>query len=86
MVETVEREGLWRALTPQMFRFALLREALRGAIAGGFAVTDEAAAMEWAGHAPHMVLGHADNIKVTHPRDLQLAELYLRQQESPACE
>jgi 2-C-methyl-D-erythritol 4-phosphate cytidylyltransferase len=79
--ETVSREGLWHALTPQMFRFGLLRSALREAVAGGRLVTDEAQAMELAGHTPRIVEGSPDNIKVTHPRDLALAELFLRAQE-----
>lgn len=79
---TVPREGLWRALTPQMFRYGLLREALEAAVRKGMQATDEAQAMEAAGHVPRMIEGHADNIKITRPRDLALAELYLKRQES----
>lgn len=78
---TVDRNGLWRALTPQMFRLGLLRDALAEAIGAGSLVTDEAQAMELAGHRPRVVEGHGDNIKVTRPEDLALAELYLRAQE-----
>jgi 2-C-methyl-D-erythritol 4-phosphate cytidylyltransferase len=78
--ETVERVGLWHAHTPQMFRFALLRSALQQALQDGYEVTDEASAMEHAGYHPLMVEGHADNIKITRPEDLLLAEFYLRQQ------
>jgi 2-C-methyl-D-erythritol 4-phosphate cytidylyltransferase len=77
---TVERRGLWHAFTPQMFRYELLRSALSTAIADGFEVTDEASAMEHIGHRPLMVEGHADNIKITRPDDLPLAEFYLQQQ------
>ncbi|MFA7618186.1 MAG: 2-C-methyl-D-erythritol 4-phosphate cytidylyltransferase [Thiohalomonadaceae bacterium] len=80
ILETVNREGLWRALTPQMFRFGPLREALRTALLADRLVTDEAAAMELAGHWPRMVEGQADNIKITRPGDLALAELYLQLQ------
>lgn len=80
VLETVSRDNLWRALTPQMFRYAALREALNGALAAGELVTDEAAAMEHAGHRPKMVEGHGDNIKITRPGDLPLAELFLQQQ------
>ncbi len=80
VLETVPREGLWRALTPQMFRLGMLHEALTAALAAGVLVTDEAAAMEHAGHRPKMVEGHADNIKITRPGDLALAELFLQQQ------
>jgi 2-C-methyl-D-erythritol 4-phosphate cytidylyltransferase len=45
-------------------------------------VTDEAAAMERQGHHPLMVEGHADNIKITRPEDLMLAEFYLKQQNN----
>ncbi len=78
--ETVSRERLWRALTPQMFRLGPLSQALARAIEAGYLVTDEASAMEYCGYSPRIVQGHADNIKITHPQDLQLAELYLAQQ------
>jgi 2-C-methyl-D-erythritol 4-phosphate cytidylyltransferase len=78
---TVPREGLWRALTPQMFRYGLLRAALAAAIEAGVAVTDEAAAMEFAGHRPMLVPGDAANLKVTGPEDLALAEAVLRRRE-----
>lgn len=80
VLETVDREGLWRALTPQMFRLGELRQALLAAQSAGQAVTDDASAMELTGKRPQMVAGHADNIKITRPEDLPLAELYLRQQ------
>ncbi|MGE0371335.1 MAG: 2-C-methyl-D-erythritol 4-phosphate cytidylyltransferase [Gammaproteobacteria bacterium] len=81
VVETLERNGVWRALTPQMFRLGALRSALEAAVAGGRAVTDEAGAMEHAGHAVRMVEGHADNIKITAPGDLALAEIFLRRHQ-----
>lgn len=77
---TVPREGLWHALTPQMFRLGLLQQAVRRAVAAGERVTDEASAMEGAGHRPRLVEGHSDNLKITRPEDLLLAEFYLRQQ------
>jgi len=78
---TVDRAGLWHALTPQMFRLGALIEALRRARAAGLAVTDEASAMEAAGWRPRLVEGHSDNIKITRPGDLPLAEFHLRAQE-----
>lgn len=75
---TRDREGLWRALTPQMFRYGLLCSALDGALEAGVEVTDEACAMEWAGHAPRLVTGGVDNVKVTRAEDLALAEAILR--------
>lgn len=80
VVGTVSRDQLWHALTPQMFRLGSLRQALQRAIADGVAVTDEASAMEHAGLMPRVVPGHSDNIKITHPEDLVLAQFYLQQQ------
>lgn len=74
---TVERETLWHALTPQMFRYGLLRSALADALAAGDLVTDEAMAVERAGFAPRLVAAAAANIKVTRPEDMHLAELIL---------
>jgi 2-C-methyl-D-erythritol 4-phosphate cytidylyltransferase len=82
---TVPREGLWRALTPQMFRYGLLRRALAAASADGVAVTDEAAAIEHAGHRPLLVTGRTANLKVTGPGDLALAEAVLRRREEGEC-
>jgi len=77
---TVDRTNLWHALTPQMFRMDKLRAALDASLAAGTNVTDEAQALESAGFVPRIVEGHADNIKITHPADLELAELFLRNQ------
>jgi 2-C-methyl-D-erythritol 4-phosphate cytidylyltransferase len=79
---TVDRAGLWHALTPQMFRLEPLRAALQDAIDSNTLVTDEAAAMERAGYAPRMVQGHRDNIKITLPADLALAAFYLQARQS----
>ena len=75
---TVDRGGLWHALTPQMFRLEPLRAALQQAVATHSVVTDEASAMELAGYRPRMVQGHRDNIKITLPADLELAAFYLQ--------
>jgi len=80
---TVEREGLWHACTPQMFRAGMLRTALQQAIDGGCMVTDEASAMELAGYPPRMVQGRRDNIKITLPSDLELAAFYLQSGREP---
>jgi len=82
ITETVNREGLWRALTPQMFRVGLLIEAIEHAMTQDFPITDEASAVESLGHAPRVVAGHPDNIKITIPQDLELAHLYLQTQKS----
>jgi 2-C-methyl-D-erythritol 4-phosphate cytidylyltransferase / 2-C-methyl-D-erythritol 2,4-cyclodiphosphate synthase len=70
---TVDRTGLWRALTPQVFGFAHLRSALSEAMRSGVAVTDEAQAMERLGHRARLVQGSPLNIKVTRAEDLALA-------------
>lgn len=76
---TVDREQLWHALTPQMFRAGQLREALTTALAQDAVITDEASALEFCGYSPVLVKGRADNLKVTQPEDLALAEFYLQQ-------
>ena len=68
---TVDRSVIWQAYTPQMFRLGALRKALAEALAAGVAITDEASAMEWAGQAPRLIEGRADNLKVTRPEDLE---------------
>lgn len=75
VAQTVDRSDKWLAQTPQMFRLGALRSALQAA---GDAVTDEASAMELAGHAPLLVEGSAQNFKVTYPQDFALAEAVLR--------
>lgn len=77
VLKTPPREGMWRALTPQMFRLGLLREALRNAAESGREPTDEAQAIEWLEFAPKLVPGQASNIKVTVPSDLPLAAAVL---------
>ncbi len=77
ILETVCRDGLWHAYTPQLFRFGLLQSALDAALAQGRLVTDDASAMELSGHRPLLVEGSADNIKITRPQDLELAAFYL---------
>ena len=69
---------LWHALTPQMFKVKQLRDSLRYALEQGAVITDEASALEFCGYVPQLVQGRADNIKVTQPEDLALAEFYLQ--------
>ena len=82
VIETVDRESYWNALTPQMFRFALLKESIQTVVVSGEQVTDEAAAMEVAGFKPIMIAGHKDNIKITVDADLVLASQILKNQAS----
>jgi 2-C-methyl-D-erythritol 4-phosphate cytidylyltransferase len=83
VVDTPSRESLWRALTPQMFRLGLLRQSMQAAHAAGREPTDEAQSAEWAGHAPRLVAGRADNLKITIPADLALAAAVLAQGDAP---
>ncbi|WP_068712060.1 2-C-methyl-D-erythritol 4-phosphate cytidylyltransferase [Vibrio tritonius] len=78
---TVDRVALWHALTPQMFRAQSLQRALHDALQQQVTITDEASAFEWLGYAPALVAGRADNIKITQPEDLALAEFYLRREK-----
>jgi len=76
---TLDRKHIWRALTPQMFRYGLLKNALEAA-EGNPSITDEASALELQGLQPKIVEGRPDNIKITRPEDLALAQFYLEQQ------
>jgi 2-C-methyl-D-erythritol 4-phosphate cytidylyltransferase len=77
--ETVDRVGLWRALTPQMFRYARLCEALDRVHAAGRLPTDEAQAIEWLGEHPKLVEGAAANLKITSAADLAIAAALLKE-------
>jgi len=74
IAETPPRATCWAAQTPQVFRAELLREALAKAEAEGFLGTDDAELVEHLGVAVHIVEGESDNLKVTLPEDLVLAE------------
>jgi len=82
--QTVDRAGLWRALTPQMFRYKMLSDALDRALASGRLPTDEAQALEWIGEHPVLVQGSAANIKITSADDLVLAAALLDAREPSA--
>lgn len=75
VVRTEPRENLWLAQTPQMFRYALLKQALQNA---GTAPTDEAQAVEALALKPKLVLGDLRNLKITYPQDLILLEAILK--------
>lgn len=72
ITETVSREGLWRAQTPQGFRFQLLRDLHRAAASGQ--ATDDALLLEQAGFSVALTPGSEDNIKLTHEEDLMRLE------------
>ena len=75
--ETVDRTGLWHAMTPQVFPLAALRQALVSANDAGMVVTDEAQAMESAGVTPWLVRGRRTNMKLTYAEDIEWMEAVL---------
>lgn len=77
---TLDRSRLWRAATPQMFPVGLLHDCLASALGSGHPITDEAGAMELAGYRPVLVECAADNLKITTPSDLELAEWLMARQ------
>ncbi|SFC37130.1 2-C-methyl-D-erythritol 2,4-cyclodiphosphate synthase [Marinospirillum celere] len=77
VIETVERKQLWHALTPQMFRYQVLKTALTEGLNNNLQLTDEASAVEAAGQQPLLIPGSRTNLKVTLPEDLPLAEKIL---------
>lgn len=84
VIRTVERSGLWQAATPQVFRHAVLLQALQECEARGLLVTDEASAVEALGLPVRLVQGHSDNIKLTWPEDLTLVADLLQAQAAAA--
>lgn len=75
--KTIDRAQIWQAQTPQMFRYALLKDSLTRALNNNAQITDEASALEWAGHQPKLIESDARNLKVTTPEDIALAEFLL---------
>ncbi|HZJ46480.1 MAG TPA: 2-C-methyl-D-erythritol 4-phosphate cytidylyltransferase [Pyrinomonadaceae bacterium] len=81
VVETIDRDTLRRAVTPQCFRYGLLRRAFDEADATDVALTDESSLVERLGHPVSFVEGSPLNIKITTPHDLLVAEAYLAAEE-----
>jgi 2-C-methyl-D-erythritol 4-phosphate cytidylyltransferase len=77
---TIDRRVLWQAQTPQLFRFHVLRDCLSQTLAQKENITDEASAVELCGFTAKVVEGTSDNIKITRPGDLALAEFILQNQ------
>lgn len=86
VLRTLPRESLWIAQTPQVFARALILEAHAAAAADGFLGTDDAALVERLGRPVTLVPGSAENIKVTHPADLEVAARLLAAQGEGGCE
>ena len=79
ILSTPPREELYAVQTPQCFRARILESSLDRARAAGFQGTDESSIVRWAGHPVTAVPGAENNIKITHPADLKLAELMLKE-------
>jgi 2-C-methyl-D-erythritol 4-phosphate cytidylyltransferase len=77
VAKTLPREKIWRAQTPQMFKFDLLQKALTASPNA----TDEAEAIEATGHQPKLVMGDSANLKVTYATDLKLAKMLLSEEK-----
>ena len=78
VLETVDRNLLWHAQTPQAFPLGILYKALDEALKAGIGITDESSAMEWAGYRPCVVEASSNNIKITRQSDLELAAFFLQ--------
>ena len=76
--KTIDRSVLWHALTPQLFTTELLYTALKTGLEQGLSITDESSAIEFMGYQPKLIQGRSDNLKITQPEDLELAEYYLQ--------
>jgi len=79
--KTIDRSSLWHAFTPQMFKTKELKQAIEEAQKKGLLITDESSAIESVGLPCLLVSGRIDNIKITRPEDLVLADFYLKQQQ-----
>jgi 2-C-methyl-D-erythritol 4-phosphate cytidylyltransferase len=80
-VTTIERSSLWSALTPQCFQLSQLHDALQESLDKGLQITDEANAIELAGHSVQLIEGSSDNIKLTHSEDAELIHFFLQKQK-----
>jgi 2-C-methyl-D-erythritol 4-phosphate cytidylyltransferase len=78
---SVDRSGLWAMQTPQVFRFDWLRDAYKRIVDSGLSVTDEVSALQEAGHTVRLLQNTDWNIKITFPRDLELAEKMMNLRE-----
>lgn len=75
--KTLDRSQIWHAQTPQMFRYGLLKKAMDIALSSSFEITDEASAMEYAGHQVKIIEGDSTNLKITTQDDLKFAQFLL---------
>ena len=80
IVRTVNRNNLFHAQTPQMFRIGILKRALEEALLDKVHITDEAEAIERLGYSIKIIPNSKSNIKITHTDDLELANYYLNKE------
>ncbi|GAA6206062.1 2-C-methyl-D-erythritol 4-phosphate cytidylyltransferase [Thalassotalea sp. SU-HH00458] len=78
--QTIDRENLWHALTPQMYPTLQLKAAIERALSAQAIITDEASAIEFTGEVSQLISSSSENIKITQPDDLALAEFILNKQ------
>lgn len=79
---TVDRDNIWRAFTPQMFKFEILRGAIKKAMQDDVQITDEASALEYVGLTPAVINGNVHNIKVTTQEDIFLVEMLIQSKDN----
>ena len=79
LVSTVDRQKLHLAQTPQLFRFGILKEAIKGVVEQNRHITDESEALECLGYSYRIVDGSSSNIKITTQKDIELANYFLNQ-------
>jgi 2-C-methyl-D-erythritol 4-phosphate cytidylyltransferase len=82
VVGSVERVGLWTMQTPQVFRREWLTRAYEAVLAGGIPVTDEVSAIQTAGFPVKLLTNPGWNLKITYPRDLDLAQILFNLESS----
>ncbi len=82
VLKTVDRNNLWHALTPQMAPLKTLQHAIQKSLDDKVEITDEASALEHVGLSPRMIAADPNNIKITRPDDIALAEAYLLKEHS----
>ncbi len=83
VTQTPDRSTLFAVQTPQVFRTEAIRTALRAALEKNLPLTDDCSAMEAAGYPVHLTAGEEENLKITVPSDLILAEAILKRRENP---
>ena len=81
LVSTIDRQKLYIAQTPQMFRYAILKDSIEKAIKSNMHITDESEALESLNYSIRIVEGSSSNIKITTQEDIHLANYFLKHHE-----